>query len=100
MYILVNTRNKNRRTNLLHLRKSLHMQYGHYNTDYFCIFAIFIVLSYLYYIIREERIPVLRSFTKEDILYIGHFRKYSNCMLYFHILTYKQGTSEAHFVAK
>ena len=66
----------------------------------FLHFCHFYVLSYLYYNIREERIPVLRSFTKEDILYIGHFRKYSNCMLYFHILTYKQGTSEAHFVAK
>ena len=48
-----------------------------------------------------ERVETLKSYSKkEDILYIGHFRKYSNCMLYFHILTYKQGTSEAHFVAK
>ena len=55
MYILVNTRNKNRRTNLLHLRKSLHMQYGHYNTDYFCIFAIFMywVISIILFVKKE-----------------------------------------------
>ena len=56
---------------------------------------LYIELFLLYHLCRNTHITL---YTR-DVL-IGHFRNDSNCMFYFHILPYKQGTSEAHFVAK
>ena len=79
-------------------QKLLYIQHNYEETDHFCcIFAIFLywVISFILYLRRN-----LEFFIHNAYVFIGHLRSYSNCMFYFHILAYKKGTNETHFVAK